>query len=72
MLVHLAAYPIPLGLLVTGQEVPQKLIGLGNSLVMSLSGFFEHLLGVNDLHLAGHLIFFGGCTLRPSWLLKIL
>jgi hypothetical protein len=44
--VHLAANPIPLGLWVTGQEVPQKLVRLGNSLAVSLLGFFEHLLGL--------------------------
>jgi hypothetical protein len=35
MLVHLAADAIPLGLCVTRQEIPQKLVCLGNSLVVS-------------------------------------
>ncbi len=71
-LVHLAADPISLGLWVTGQEVPQKLVRLGNSLVVSLPSFFEHLLGVNNLHCMGLLVFLGGRTLRPSLHLEIL
>jgi hypothetical protein len=42
-LVHLAADTIPLGLCITGQQVPQLLIQLGNCLVMSPLGFLEHL-----------------------------
>ena len=72
MLVHLAANPIQVGLWVTGQEIPQKLILLGNSLVVSLLSFFKHLLDVTNLNLVGLLIFLGGHTLRPSWLLEIL
>ncbi len=66
MLLHLAADPIPFGLWVTGQEVPQKLVGLGNSLIVSLPGFFEHLLGVEDFQLAELLVFVETCTLGPS------
>ncbi len=53
MLVHLAAEVIPLGLRITGQEVPQLLVRLGDCLVVSLLGFLEHLLGGLNLHLAG-------------------
>ncbi len=53
-LVHLAADAIPLGLCITGQQIPQLLVCLGNCLVMSLLGFLEHLLGLLNLHLAGH------------------
>ncbi len=53
MLVHLAANMIPLGLCITGQEVHQLLVRLGNCLVVSLLGFLEHLLGLLNLHLAG-------------------
>ena len=52
-LVHLMADAIPLGLCVTGQQVPQLLIRLGDCLVVSLLGFLEHLLGLLNLHLAG-------------------
>ncbi len=69
-LVHLAANLIPLGLWITGQEVPQKLIRLGNSLVMSLLGFFNHLLGLTKFQLAGLLVFFGTHTIRPIWLME--
>jgi hypothetical protein len=54
MLVHLAAGAIPLGLCVTGQQVPQLLVRLGNCLVVVLMGFLEQLLGLLNLHLAGH------------------
>ncbi len=40
--VHLAADAIPLGLCVTGQQVPQLLIQLGDCLVVSLLGLLEH------------------------------
>jgi hypothetical protein len=53
-LVHLAADAIPLGLSVTGQQVPQLLVRLGNCLVVSLLGFLEHLLGLLNLHLGGN------------------
>ncbi len=54
---HLATNAIPLGLQVTGQEVPQKLVRLGNYLVVSLLNFLEHLLGLLNLQLAGlHII----------------
>ncbi len=53
-LVHLLADAIPLGLCVNGQQVPQLLVRLGNCLVVSLLGFLEHLLGLLNLHLAGH------------------
>jgi hypothetical protein len=58
---HLAANPIPLGLRITRQEVPQnhKLVGLGNSLVVSLLGFFKHLLGLVELHLVSLLVLVG-------------
>ena len=52
-LVHLGANAIPLGLRIPGQEVPQKLVRLGNCLVLSLLGFLEYLLGLLSLHLAG-------------------
>jgi hypothetical protein len=52
-LVHLAANVIPLGLQITGQEVPQLLLPLGDCLFVMLLGFLEHLLGLLDLHLAG-------------------
>jgi hypothetical protein len=72
MLAHLAANLILLGLQVTGQEVLHKLICLGNSLVVSLPGFAEHILGLAKLQLAGLLVFLGACTLGPFWLLEIL
>jgi hypothetical protein len=72
MLVHLAANLVPLGLRVTGQDAPQKLVRLGNSLIMSLLGFMEHLLGLAELQLAGLLILLGTCTLRPIQPLEIL
>jgi hypothetical protein len=65
MLVHLGANPIPLGLRITGQEVPQELVHLGISLVVSLPGFLEHLLGLAELHLAGLQILLGIQTLGP-------
>ncbi len=71
-LAHLVANAIPLGLWVTGQEVPQKQDCLGNSLVVSLLGILEHLLGMRDLYPAGLLVILGGRTLGPSWLLEIL
>jgi hypothetical protein len=52
-LVHLAADTIPLGLCITGQEVPQLLVRLGDCLVVSLLGFLKHLLSLLNLHLAG-------------------
>jgi hypothetical protein len=52
-LVHLAADAIPLGLCVTGQQVPQLLIRLGDCLVMSLLGLLEHTLSLLNLQLAG-------------------
>jgi hypothetical protein len=71
-LVHLLENAIPLELRITGQEVPQKLVRLGNSLIVSLLGFLEHLLGMHNLHLARLLVILGGCTLGPNWLLEIL
>jgi hypothetical protein len=53
-LVHLAADAIPLGLCVSGQQVPQLLVRLGDCLVLGILGFLEHLLGLLNLHLAGH------------------
>jgi hypothetical protein len=53
VLVHLAADAIPLGLRVTGQEVPQLLVRLGDCLVVSLLGFLKHLLSLLNLHLVG-------------------
>jgi hypothetical protein len=50
--VHLAADEIPLGLCVTGQQVPQLLVRLGDCLVMSSLGFLEHLGSLLNLHLA--------------------
>jgi hypothetical protein len=63
--VHLTAAAIPLGLRITGQQVPQLLVRLGNCLVMSLLGFLEHLLGLLNLHLVG-------CNIhvRPEGVLK--
>jgi hypothetical protein len=52
VLVYLAADAILLGLCITRQEVPQLLVHLGDSLVMSLLGFLEHLLSLLYLHLA--------------------
>jgi hypothetical protein len=61
MLVHHAAnlMPLELGLQITRQEITQKLICLGNSLVVSLLGFFEHLLGLAELQLVGLVLLFG-------------
>ncbi len=56
-LVDLTADAIQLGLHITGQQVPQLLIHLGNSLVVSLLGFLEHLLGLLNLHLADRNIY---------------
>ncbi len=50
---YLAADVILLGLCVTGQQVPQLLVRLGNCIVVSLLGFLEHLLSLLNLHLAG-------------------
>jgi hypothetical protein len=44
----------------------------GNSLVVSLLGFLEHLLGMHEIQLAGLLVILGECTLGPNWLLEIL
>ncbi len=52
-LLHLAANAIPLGLRITGKEVPQELVCLGNCLAVLILGFLEHLLGLLDLQLAG-------------------
>ncbi len=52
-LVLFAADAIPLGLCITGQEVPQLLVHLGNCLVVSLLGFLEHLLSLLNLRFAG-------------------
>ncbi len=72
-LVHLAANAIPLGLRVTRQEVPQKLVRLGNRLVVSLLGFLEHLLGLLNLQLVGlHVILEQVSSLGPSNLLESL
>jgi hypothetical protein len=71
-LVHLVANVIPLGLRITRQEIPQLLIRLGSSLVMSLPSFFEHLLDFSKLQLVGLLVFLGTCTLGLIWLLEIL
>ncbi len=53
MLVHLAANVVSLGLWVTRQEVPQKLVYLGNCIIVLLLSFLEHLLGFLNLHLEG-------------------
>jgi hypothetical protein len=53
MLVHLTANIILLGLQITGQDVPQLLVRLGNCLIVLLLGFLEHWLGLLNLHLAG-------------------
>ncbi len=73
-LVHLAANAIPLGLWVTGQEVPQKLVPLGDCLIVSLLGSLDHLLGLLNLKLAGlHVIIRkNGTSLGPSSLQEIL
>jgi hypothetical protein len=52
-LMYLGADAIPLGLCVTGEEVPQLLLRLGDCFIMSLLGFLEHLLSLLNLHLAG-------------------
>jgi hypothetical protein len=57
MLMHLAADAIPLGFCVTGQQVPQLLIRLGEGLIVSLLGFLEHLLSLLNLCLAGRNIY---------------
>ncbi len=49
---HLAADAIPLGLRVSGQQVPQLLVRLGVCLVVSSLGFLEHLGSLLNLHLA--------------------
>jgi hypothetical protein len=54
---HLVADVIPLGLCITGQQVPQLLVQLGDCLVVSLLGLLEHLLSLLDLHLADHNIY---------------
>jgi hypothetical protein len=51
---HLAADAIPLGLRVTGQQVPQLLVQLGDCLVVSSLGLLEHLGSLLNLHLASH------------------
>jgi hypothetical protein len=60
------------GLRVTGQEVPQNFLRLGNCLVVNLLGFLEHLLSLPNLQLAGLHIILGDSTLGPSSLLEIL
>jgi hypothetical protein len=71
-LVHLAANVIPLGLHITGQEVPQKLVHLSNFLAVSFLGFLEHLLGLLNLQQAGlHIILGLDGSLGPSSLLEI-
>jgi hypothetical protein len=57
--VHLTTDAIPLGLCVARQQVPQLLVRLGDSLVVSLLGLLEHLLSLLNLHLTGHNIY--GC-----------
>ena len=52
ILVHLAADVILLGLRVTGQQVPQLLVQLGNCLIVSLLGLLEHTGCLLNLHLA--------------------
>ncbi len=49
----IGSWAIPMALHVTGQEVPQNLICLGDCFVLSLLGFLEHLLGLLNLQLAG-------------------
>ncbi len=65
MLMHLVANMVQLGLglCIARQEVPHKLVRLGNSLAVSLLGFLEHLLGMPNLHLAGLLVILGGRAL---------
>ncbi len=53
MLVHLVVDAIPLEMCITGQQVPQLLVRLGDCLVVSLLGFLKHLLSLLNLHLAG-------------------
>ena len=73
MPVHLPANAIPLGLRITRQGVPQKLVHLGNCLVVSLLGFLEHLLGLLNLQLAGlHIIIRQDGSLGPSSFQEIL
>jgi hypothetical protein len=72
-LMHLTANAISLGLHIAGQEVPQKLLCLGNCLVVSLLGFLEHLLVLLNLQLVGlHIIIHRDVNLGPSSLQKIL
>ena len=52
MLMHLEADAIPLGLCVTGQQVPQLLVHLDDCLLVIFLGFLEHLLGLLNLHFA--------------------
>jgi hypothetical protein len=56
---HLAANPIPLGLWITLQDFPQKLVRPGSSFVVSLPSFFVHLLGLAELHLVVLLVLLG-------------
>jgi hypothetical protein len=56
---YLAADAIPLGLCITGQQVPQLLVQLSNCLVVSFLGLLEHLLSLLNLHLVGRKIY--GC-----------
>jgi hypothetical protein len=73
MLVYLVANTIPLGLRITGMEVPQKLVRLGDCLVVSLLGFLEHLLSLLNLHLVGlHINIRQDSSLGPNILQEIL
>ncbi len=66
-LVHLAANTIPLGLRITGQEVPQLLVRLDDCLIILLLGFLEYLLHLLDFQLAGlHIIIQQDNVLGPS------
>jgi hypothetical protein len=49
---HLVADVIPLRLHVTGQQIPQLLVPLGDCLIVSLLGLLEHLLSLLNLPLA--------------------
>jgi hypothetical protein len=63
---------IPLGLRITGREVPQKLVPHGSSLVVTLLGILENLLGLPNLQFVGLQFILGGSTLGPNSLLEIL
>jgi hypothetical protein len=64
---------IPLGLQITGQEVLQLLVSLGNCLVVQLLGFLEHLLSLlNRYHVGLYVNIQQDSVIGPSGLYEIL